>query len=527
MVRKAALLGLLIALALMAVSCSEDSSGPKNTAPEVSIAQPADGATRAGVVDVMVEASDDDGIDAVEFYVGGTLYTTDTEKPYSFEYDMSSAGDTVSIYAKAIDIAGKTASTNTITITKGGTAPVISSATADVSEVMQGYLVNLSGDATDAEDGVLEDADIAWSSSLQGSLKEGKNIEYRGFVIGDHVITMTATDSNGNTVKQSFNLKVTENDQDFAYIQEGSYTIGPPAFEARTVLFDRPFLISKTEYTIGDFVDNMNNDTFTATFHDRSDTEIDEFVDRMEDLVDNNGNPLYPTDLFSDADKYRNYPVCFIGAIEIFEYIQALSKFDGLDVAYEFWDKKNIVLTEEDRPRDYAKAIIIDDSKGWRLPTEAEWEVAANAGSGGQKYPWGNHPPGSRANTLADNSPSNMVVIAVGRGITPVNSYAPNGFGIYDLGGNVAELCSDFAPAEDPPFMSILPSGVDPVGDTEADPVNNLAKGGAWSQPGAAAQVTVRQMYLPMDSRLKNKDAFNSAIGFRVVRNLDSGEAPW
>ena len=96
MIRKAAITGLIITLALLAVSCSDDSSGPKNTSPEVSILKPAAGSTRAGMVDIIIEATDDKGINAVELYVGNTLVGTDEIKPYSFEFDMSSAGASVS-----------------------------------------------------------------------------------------------------------------------------------------------------------------------------------------------------------------------------------------------------------------------------------------------------------------------------------------------------------------------------------------------------------------------------------------------
>lgn len=388
MIRKAATFGLIVILVLMAASCSDDSSGPKNTNPEVSILKPTPGSTRAGIVDIVVEASDNKGIDAVELYVGNTLVGTDELKPYSFEYDMSSAGASVSLYAKAIDINGNTTKSSVLTITKGGSAPVISTGAADVTDVMQGYPVNLTGAATDAEDGTLEDANISWSSSLQGPLREGLSAEYRGFVIGDHVITMTATDSNGNTAKKSFNLTVTDNDKDFAYIQEGSYTLGPPIFEERTIFFERPFIISKTEYTFGNFVDNMNNDTFAGFFASGTKTTMSNFSKRMGKLQDMNGNPLYPVDLFDDADTYRNYPVCFVAAIEVLEYCQALSLFDGLSVSYEFLDKNN-EYEEGLKPSKYTKALILDDSKGWRLPTEAEWEVAANGGNAGKKISLG------------------------------------------------------------------------------------------------------------------------------------------
>ncbi len=71
---------------------------------------------------------------------------------------------------------------------------------------------------------------------------------------------------------------------------------------------------------------------------------------------------------------------------------------------------------------------------GKRLPTEAEWEYAARGGLVGMDYPNGN----TLDSTMANHAKSGA------EGPVPVGSYPPNGFGLHDMAGNVAEWVSDY-----------------------------------------------------------------------------------
>ena len=165
---------------------------------------------------------------------------------------------------------------------------------------------------------------------------------------------------------------------------------------------------------------------------------------------------------------------------------------EGPDSSIDDRAQHPVVHVSWDDANAYAKWI------GRHLPTEAEWEFAARGGLERQRFSWGHeHRPSGKfmANTFQGDFPHRSMTEDGFAGTSPVRSFPPNGYGLYDMAGNVWQWTADR------------------YVDVESAVPRRVIKGGSF-----LCHESYCESYRPSARRGAPPDTGSSHVGFRMVK---------
>ena len=315
---------------------------------------------------------------------------------------------------------------------------------------------------------------LTWTSSDESVVTVGEDGTVTAIASGDATVTVACDEVSADclvTVQRALPL-------DAVLIPAGTFLMGTPETEPNRgedevqheVTISKDFYMGKYEVTNAQFAEFLNDIGCPANGY----YNISEEAGIKQLVMPDQWGVLCENGTWAPAEGFDNFPAICVT-----------------------WNGAN----------EYAKWI------GGSLPTEAQWEYACRGGQT-ESLPFGIGDGTRLTYELANFRSTHPYDVAQGgeyedpqadyRAITTeVGSFEPNGYGLYDMHGNVYEHCSD--------WYGAYPEGpvTDPVGPDSASDGTKVLRGGSWFIMGQYCRSGERDHFHP--------DMFDIYIGFRVV----------
>jgi formylglycine-generating enzyme required for sulfatase activity len=294
---------------------------------------------------------------------------------------------------------------------------------------------------------------------------------------------------------------------DYVLIPSGTFTMGSPETEIdreideilHEVTLTHDFWMQGTEVTNQQYADlaqwAYDNGLCVVTekvLVDALDGSTEELLD-LESVCEIS----FDEGLFSVDEGKSNYPVMEVTWWGAAAYCDWLSLNQGLPRAYDHVEWQ-------------CNAHNPYSARGYRLPTEAEFEYACRAGTATAFNTGDCLDAATEANFIGTNQYAGCPIGPDEGWTLPVTSFPPNALGLYEMHGNVREWCNDWDTAYDG-------NAVDPTGLISGN--GRIARGGSWDGSAGACRSA--------DRYDRNPGSIQPYLGFRPVKSADAVTADY